>query len=118
MDARLQRRVQRGRCVGSYGQEVGSLLPCGANDRSADGRRFSPIVDAEVASEVCPLFFRLGQQDTLARLCADVEFEAIERQWLQDSRRIRHRRGDCAEGSHHQLKEERGVLVCAECALT
>jgi SAM-dependent methyltransferase len=37
-----------------------------------------PIVDAEVASEVCPLFFRLGQQDTLARLCADAEFEAIE----------------------------------------
>ena len=37
-----------------------------------------PIVDAEVASEVCPLFFRLGQQDTLARLCAEAEFEAIE----------------------------------------
>lgn len=30
-----------------------------------------PIVDAEVATEVCPLFFRLGQSDTLARLCAD-----------------------------------------------
>jgi len=37
-----------------------------------------PIVDAEVASEVCPLFFRLGQQDKLARLCADAKFEAIE----------------------------------------
>jgi ubiquinone/menaquinone biosynthesis C-methylase UbiE len=37
-----------------------------------------PIVDAEVASEVCPLFFRLGQRDTLARLCADARFEAIE----------------------------------------
>ena len=37
-----------------------------------------PIVDAEVASEVCPLFFRLGQQDTLARLCADAAFVAIE----------------------------------------
>jgi ubiquinone/menaquinone biosynthesis C-methylase UbiE len=36
------------------------------------------IVDAEVASEVCPLFFRLGQRDTLARLCADAQFEAIE----------------------------------------
>ena len=34
------------------------------------------IVDAEVASEVCPLFFRLGQQDTLARLCGDAGFEA------------------------------------------
>lgn len=29
------------------------------------------IVDAEVASEVCPLFFRLGQHGALARLCAD-----------------------------------------------
>lgn len=28
-----------------------------------------PIVDAEVASEVCPLFFALGQRDALARLC-------------------------------------------------
>jgi ubiquinone/menaquinone biosynthesis C-methylase UbiE len=35
------------------------------------------IVDAEVASEVCPLFFRLGQQDTLARLCADLKFENV-----------------------------------------
>jgi ubiquinone/menaquinone biosynthesis C-methylase UbiE len=30
-----------------------------------------PIVDAEVAGEVCPLFFRLGERDALARLCAD-----------------------------------------------
>jgi ubiquinone/menaquinone biosynthesis C-methylase UbiE len=37
-----------------------------------------PIVDAEIASEVCPLFFRLGQRDTLAYLCADARFEAIE----------------------------------------
>lgn len=29
-----------------------------------------PIVDAEVAGEVCPLFFRLGEQGALARLCA------------------------------------------------
>ena len=39
-----------------------------------------PIVDAEVASDVCPLFFRLGQQDTLAHLCAAERFEAIEHQ--------------------------------------
>lgn len=37
-----------------------------------------PIIDAEVASEVCPLFFRLGEQDTLARLCADAGFARIE----------------------------------------
>jgi SAM-dependent methyltransferase len=37
-----------------------------------------PIVDAEVASDVCPLFFRLGEQEALARLCADAGFERIE----------------------------------------
>jgi hypothetical protein len=36
------------------------------------------IVDAEVESEVCPLFFRLGQGDTLARLCEAGGFEAVE----------------------------------------
>lgn len=36
------------------------------------------IVDAEVASDVCPLFFRLGQRGTLAHLCADARFEQIE----------------------------------------
>jgi ubiquinone/menaquinone biosynthesis C-methylase UbiE len=36
-----------------------------------------PIVDAEVASEVCPLFFRLGQGDTLARACAEAGFEVV-----------------------------------------
>ncbi len=30
-----------------------------------------PIVDAEVATEVCPLFFRLGQDGALARACTD-----------------------------------------------
>jgi ubiquinone/menaquinone biosynthesis C-methylase UbiE len=40
-----------------------------------------PIVEAEVASDVCPLFFRLGREDALARLCADAQFEhvALER---------------------------------------
>jgi ubiquinone/menaquinone biosynthesis C-methylase UbiE len=28
-----------------------------------------PIVDAEVESDVCPLFFRLGESDALAELC-------------------------------------------------
>jgi ubiquinone/menaquinone biosynthesis C-methylase UbiE len=36
-----------------------------------------PIVDLEVASEVCPLFFRLGREDTLARLCAEGQCETI-----------------------------------------
>jgi ubiquinone/menaquinone biosynthesis C-methylase UbiE len=33
-----------------------------------------PIVDAEVASEVCPLFFSLGHEDTLARVCEEANF--------------------------------------------
>jgi ubiquinone/menaquinone biosynthesis C-methylase UbiE len=39
-----------------------------------------PIVEAEVATEVCPLFFRLGQHDALARLCADAGFGDIGQQ--------------------------------------
>ena len=33
-----------------------------------------PIVDAEVDSDVCPLFFSLGEPDALARLCSDAGF--------------------------------------------
>ena len=40
------------------------------------------IVDREVRSEVCPLFFRLGRDDALARACAEAGFEAIERRRL------------------------------------
>lgn len=38
------------------------------------------IVDAEVQSDVCPLFFRLGSHDTLARLCAQAGFETVRHQ--------------------------------------
>jgi ubiquinone/menaquinone biosynthesis C-methylase UbiE len=38
------------------------------------------IVDAEVQSDVCPLFFRLGSNDTLARLCTQVGFETVRHQ--------------------------------------
>ena len=37
-----------------------------------------PIVDSKGESDVCPLFFRLGQADTLARLCAEAGFQDIE----------------------------------------
>ena len=43
------------------------------------------IVDAEVASEVCPLFFRLGQGEALANRCVDAGFEAIERRRIPTS---------------------------------
>jgi len=39
-----------------------------------------PVVDDEVRSEVCPLFFRLGQPDALAGLCAEAGFERIAQQ--------------------------------------
>ncbi len=35
------------------------------------------IIDAEVAGDVCPMFFCLGQEDTLVRLCADTGLEAM-----------------------------------------
>ncbi len=41
-----------------------------------------PIVEAEVASDVCPLFFRLGQRDVLARLCSAAGFDAIAQRRL------------------------------------
>lgn len=37
-----------------------------------------PIVDAEVASEVCPLFFRLGQGDNLARALRAARLARVE----------------------------------------
>lgn len=40
------------------------------------------IVDAEVASDVCPLFFRFGQPGALARLLTDAGFEAIDERRL------------------------------------
>lgn len=41
-----------------------------------------PIVDAEVASEVCPLFFQLGQPGALADLCASAGFSGVEQRRL------------------------------------
>lgn len=36
-----------------------------------------PIVDAEVASEVCPMFFRLGEDDALSAALAGAGFDAV-----------------------------------------
>ena len=43
------------------------------------------IVDAEVRSEVCPLFFGLGQGETLARRCASVGLQVTAQQTRSDS---------------------------------
>jgi SAM-dependent methyltransferase len=37
-----------------------------------------PITDAEVRSDVCPLFFSLGEEEALPRLFADAGFERVE----------------------------------------
>ncbi len=36
-----------------------------------------PIVDAEIAGEMCPLFFHLGRPDTLAALLDSAGFDAV-----------------------------------------
>ena len=43
------------------------------------------IVDAEVRSEVCPLFFGLGQGDTLARRCASAGLQVTLQRRRSDS---------------------------------
>ena len=42
-----------------------------------------PIVDARVRSEVCPMFFRLGMGDALARALASAGFRAITSKRLE-----------------------------------
>lgn len=42
-----------------------------------------PIVDAEVASEVCPLFFQLGQEGAAARWCAAAQLRPTAQRRLQ-----------------------------------
>jgi ubiquinone/menaquinone biosynthesis C-methylase UbiE len=44
-----------------------------------------PIVDAEVASEVCPLFFQLGQAEALAQACLDAQFEVTQQRRIAAS---------------------------------
>jgi ubiquinone/menaquinone biosynthesis C-methylase UbiE len=39
-----------------------------------------PIVDAEVETEVCPLFFSLGEPDALASLCRDSGFASVHQE--------------------------------------
>jgi ubiquinone/menaquinone biosynthesis C-methylase UbiE len=57
----------------------GRLVLAVWGERSACGwAPLFPIVDAEVSSEVCPLFFRLGQKNALARLCAEAGVELLE----------------------------------------
>jgi ubiquinone/menaquinone biosynthesis C-methylase UbiE len=53
-----------------------ALAVWGERTRCAWAESF-PIVDAEVASEVCPMFFRLGQGDALTEACAEQGFAFV-----------------------------------------
>ena len=56
----------------------GRLVAVVWGDRSLCG--WSPlfsIIDGEVETEVCPLFFRLGEGDTLAQLCKEASFDVV-----------------------------------------
>jgi ubiquinone/menaquinone biosynthesis C-methylase UbiE len=54
-----------------------------------------PIVDAEVASEVCPLFFRLGQPNILASMCEDAALQAIQQKRLATRLTFAHAEAVC-----------------------
>jgi ubiquinone/menaquinone biosynthesis C-methylase UbiE len=56
----------------------GRLVVVVWGDRSLCG--WSPlfsIIDGEVQTEVCPLFFRLGESDTLAELCTEASLDVV-----------------------------------------
>lgn len=54
-----------------------------------------PIVDAEVASDVCPLFFQLGQPGMLARACGEAGFRVIAERRLAATLAWRDEREAC-----------------------
>jgi len=70
--------------VNSLGQMKNALKAGGRAAAAVWGQRdrcgwaeIFPIVDSRVKSEVCPLFFRLGTQDLLARNLTEAGFESV-----------------------------------------
>jgi len=61
-------------------RERGRIILAVWGERSRCGwAELFPIIDAEVTSEVCPLFFRLGRGDTLADTCCNAGFNVTAR---------------------------------------
>jgi ubiquinone/menaquinone biosynthesis C-methylase UbiE len=56
-----------------------------------------PIVDARVASEVCPMFFHLGTANRLADLAAEAGFQAVRAERIRTL--LRYNSGDDACGA-------------------
>jgi SAM-dependent methyltransferase len=94
----------------------GRLVVVVWGDRSLCG--WSPlfsIIDGEVETEVCPLFFRLGENDTLARLCADASFEVLDYAAHRDDAGIRRRRRSMPRCVHRGPRRARVVALRRRC---
>jgi SAM-dependent methyltransferase len=68
----LQAVMEMGRVVGPGGR-VG-IAVWGERARCGWSSVF-PITEAEVTSDVCPMFFNLGEQDNLVRLCGQANLQ-------------------------------------------
>jgi ubiquinone/menaquinone biosynthesis C-methylase UbiE len=77
------------RCVRPGGRIVLTVW----GDRSQCGwAPIFPIVDAEVSSEVCPLFFNLGAADVLLGLCVDAGLDRLQQRRITTT--LRYGNGD------------------------
>jgi len=77
------------RCVRPGGRIVLTVW----GDRSQCGwAPIFPIVDAEVSSEVCPLFFNLGAADALLGLCVDAGLDRLQQRRITTT--LRYGNGD------------------------
>ena len=56
---------------------------------SGRGEKFTESVEAEVESDVCPLFFSLGEPDVLAQLCTDSGFQSVRQRRIPTGYRSR-----------------------------
>ena len=64
-----------GRCPGCCAREVACLSPSGENARTADGPRCFQSSMPRSRARYVRCSFVSGSEDTLARLCADAQFE-------------------------------------------
>jgi hypothetical protein len=95
----------------------GRLVVVVWGDRSLCG--WSPlfsIIDGEVETEVCPLFFRLGENDTLADLCADASFDVLDKRRMATTLEYADADEACALRSSAAPSRSRGRASTTMCA--